>query len=65
MMYICSMFLSCLCNCALFVFSSHVEEIKNFLLLLFFNGVRNILSNLIIIISSVKTFLEKTHLVVA
>ena len=28
MMYICSMFLSCFCNCALFVCSSHVEEIK-------------------------------------
>ena len=41
MMYICSMFLSCLCNCALFVCSSHVEEIKNI-----------IIKNIIIIIIS-------------
>ena len=34
MMYICSMFLSCLCNCALFVNSSHVEEIKNIIIII-------------------------------
>ena len=33
MMYICSMFLSCFCNCALFVCSSHVEEIKNIIII--------------------------------
>ena len=35
MMYICSMFLSCFCNCALFVCSSHVEEIKNIIIIIF------------------------------
>ena len=34
MMYICSMFLSCLCKCALFVCSSHVEEIKNIIIVI-------------------------------
>ena len=34
MMYICSMFLSCFCNCALFVCSSHVEEIKNVIIII-------------------------------
>ena len=34
MMYICSMFLSCFCNCALFVCSSHVEEIKNIIIII-------------------------------
>ena len=34
MMYICSMFLSCICNCALFVCSSHVEEIKNIIIII-------------------------------
>ena len=29
MMYICSMFQSCFCNCAVFVCSLHVEEINN------------------------------------
>ena len=28
------MFLSCLCNCALFVCSSHVEEIKNIIIII-------------------------------
>ena len=36
MMYICSMFLSCFCNCALFVCSSHVEEIKNIIIIIIF-----------------------------
>ena len=36
------MFLSCLCNCALFVCSSHVEEIKNIIII--------IIKNIIIII---------------
>ena len=36
MMYICSMFLSCFCNCALFVRSSHVEEIKNIIIIIIF-----------------------------
>ena len=35
-MYICSMFLSCFCNCALFVCSSHVEEIKNIIIIIIF-----------------------------
>ena len=34
MKYICSMFLSCFCNCALFVCSSHVEEIKNIIIMI-------------------------------
>ena len=34
MMYICSMFLSYFCNCALFVCSSHVEEIKNIIIII-------------------------------
>ena len=34
MMYICSMFLSCFCNCALFVCSSHVEGIKNIIIII-------------------------------
>ena len=34
MMYICSMFLSFFCNCALFVCSSHVEEIKNIIIII-------------------------------
>ena len=34
MMYICSMFLSNFCNCALFVCSSHVEEIKNIIIII-------------------------------
>ena len=36
MMFICSMFLSCFCNCALFVCSSHVEEIKNIIVIIIF-----------------------------
>ena len=36
MMYICSMFLSCFCNCDLFVCSSHVEEIKNIIIIIIF-----------------------------
>ena len=36
MMYICSMFISCFCNCALFVCSSHVEEIKNIIIIIIF-----------------------------
>ena len=37
MMYICSMFLSCFCNCALFVCSSHVEEIKIIIIIIIIN----------------------------
>ena len=47
MMYICSMFLSCFCNCALFVCSSHVEEIKNIIIIIII-----IIINIIILLRS-------------
>ena len=50
MMYICSMFLSCFCNCALFVCSSHVEEIKNIIIIIIFIIIIIIFTIIIIIL---------------
>ena len=50
MMYICSMFLSCFCNCALFVCSSHVEEIKNIIIIIIFIIIFIIITIIIIIL---------------
>ena len=50
MMYICSMFLSCFCNCALFVCSSHVEEIKNIIIIIFIIFIIIIIIIIIIIL---------------
>ena len=50
MMYICSMFLSCFCNCALFVCSSHVEEIKNIIIIIIFIIIIIIITIIIIIL---------------
>ena len=52
MMYICSMFLSCFCNCALFVCSSHVEEIKNIIIIIIFIIITTIIIIIIILLRS-------------